>query len=182
MLITSVQGYPKLVKAFYGLVQALCQFHIKQLVELDPRSFQHILRALLEGLTSISTLQCATMSALQCVLCCSLALNVFHECCSSIDHLATYIFKYRRKDSETSHKLKQHLSQGGNFFGSALELLFQVLLFVDSANHWTIARPMLSLILIDPDVCATALSMTVFFRADLLSCRVANMSCSNLER
>eukprot|EP01094_Clydonella_sp_ATCC50884_P029368 TRINITY_DN917_c0_g1_i2.p1 TRINITY_DN917_c0_g1~~TRINITY_DN917_c0_g1_i2.p1 ORF type:complete len:1062 (-),score=321.85 TRINITY_DN917_c0_g1_i2:240-3425(-) len=127
--------YPKLVKAFYGLMQVLFQYHIGQLVDLDSASFQHILGALQEGLTSTT-------------------MDVFHECCASIDHVAAFCFKYRNKTTPASEALKHHLTQegGGKFFETTLELLFQVLLFVDSANHWALARPLLSLILVNPDV------------------------------
>lgn len=125
-------AYPKLVKAFYGLMQVLFQYHIQQLVDVDHAAFRHILSALHEGLTSTT-------------------MDVFHECCASIDHLAAYCFKYRSKDTPVSEALKRHLSEEGKFFETSLELLFQVLLFVDSANHWAIARPMLSLILVDPE-------------------------------
>ena len=48
-------------------------------------------------------------------------------------------------------RFKQQLVECPDLFTHMLSLLFQVLLFVESANRWAISRAMLPLILLHPD-------------------------------
>jgi len=124
--------YPKLVTAYYTFLQVLCQHHLKYALELDSESFGRIIHSIQEGIGNIE-------------------LAVFSESCTALDYIAEFYFKHRNKDTPVAQSLKSHIDSCRNVFANFLGLLFQVLLFVESANHWAMARPILSLILIDPD-------------------------------
>jgi len=73
----------------------------------------------------------------------------FPQCCSMVESLATFYFENRNKDDEMMQCMMRHLQTCPDMFSYFLQTLFQVLLFVPSANHWTLSGALFSLILLD---------------------------------
>lgn len=69
-----------------------------------------------------------------------------------VESLATFYYENRNKDSEMMKGLIRHLQNFPEMFNYFLQTLFQVLLFVPSANHWTLSGALFALILLDTNV------------------------------
>eukprot|EP00339_Tiarina_fusa_P003141 CAMPEP_0117076118 /NCGR_PEP_ID=MMETSP0472-20121206/53660_1 /TAXON_ID=693140 ORGANISM="Tiarina fusus, Strain LIS" /NCGR_SAMPLE_ID=MMETSP0472 /ASSEMBLY_ACC=CAM_ASM_000603 /LENGTH=115 /DNA_ID=CAMNT_0004801891 /DNA_START=229 /DNA_END=573 /DNA_ORIENTATION=+ len=66
-----------------------------------------------------------------------------------VESLATFYYENRNKESEMMSAMLRHLQGCPEMFSYFLQTLFQVLLFVPSANHWTISGALFALILLD---------------------------------
>ncbi|TNN44937.1 Exportin-7 [Liparis tanakae] len=66
--------YPKLSQSFYSLLEVLTQDHMNFIASLEPHVVMYILSSISEGLTALDTMVCT-------------------GCCSSLDHIVTYLFK-----------------------------------------------------------------------------------------
>ena len=66
-----------------------------------------------------------------------------------VESLATFYYNNRTKDSEMMQGLQRHLQTCPEMFSYFLQTLFQVLLFVPAANHWTLSGALFALILLD---------------------------------
>ncbi|KAA0703852.1 Exportin-7 [Triplophysa tibetana] len=66
--------YPKLSQSYYSLLEVLTQDHMNFIASLEPHVVMYILSSISEGLTALDTMVCT-------------------GCCSSLDHIVTYLFK-----------------------------------------------------------------------------------------
>ncbi|KAG5840585.1 hypothetical protein ANANG_G00190320 [Anguilla anguilla] len=66
--------YPKLSQSYYSLLEVLTQDHMNFIASLEPHVIMYILSSISEGLTALDTMVCT-------------------GCCSSLDHIVTYLFK-----------------------------------------------------------------------------------------
>ena len=77
--LKDVNPYPKLSKAFYGLIEILFRSHSKTAIALDTNVFMQLMTAVHDGLQSSDATLCSL-------------------CANTIDHLATFYFKFDGKD------------------------------------------------------------------------------------
>jgi len=125
-------AFPKLTKAYFAFIDTLCCNHTSTIAELETPIFIEIVHSLKEGL-------------------CSVNLGLSSQCCSAIDHIATFFFNNRRKDSSASRALMRHLTENPDLFPSILDTLVKMVLFEDWSNQYSISRPLLSLLLTHPE-------------------------------
>lgn len=74
-------------------------------------------------------------------------LTVSSHCASTIDHIATYMFLNQGKDKPTVQLIRTHMASEPDILPQLMTVLFNSLLFTSHANHWSITRPILSLML-----------------------------------
>jgi exportin-7 len=71
---------------------------------------------------------------------------VASNCASTIDHVATYMFLNHNRDKPTAQLIRQHMSSP-DLLNQLMANLFNALIFGNQANHWSVTRPILSLLL-----------------------------------
>jgi len=126
--LEEMMSFPKLAKAYYALLEVLCNNHATTIAELETPVFVQIILSLQEGLKSLDGGICS-------------------QACSALDHILTYFYHQGRKDSPASRAMARHVGEHPELFPRVLDHLLRLVLFEDCSNQWSISRPMLGLIL-----------------------------------
>ncbi|KAJ3676579.1 hypothetical protein LUZ60_003991 [Juncus effusus] len=131
--LVDILAYRKLSKAYFAYVEVLFSNHIKVILNLDTTTFMHIASSLESGLKGLDS-------------------AIASQCAAAIDHLAAFYFNNIKQadgpPSPAALNLARHVSECPNLFPEMLKSLFEIVLFEDTGNQWSLSRPMLSLILI----------------------------------
>jgi len=131
-----ILAYRKVGKAYYGLVDVLCSSQTKYIAGRDTATFSFILGSLDVGLKSLD-------------------VTVSSQCAAAADNLAGYYFKHMPgSDNPTpaAAAIADHLRARPDLLTQLLNTLFEIVLFEDCTNQWSLSRPMLGLILINEQV------------------------------
>jgi exportin-7 len=131
-----ILAYRKVGKAYYGLVDVLCSSQTKSIAGRDTATFSFIMDSLDAGLKSLD-------------------VTISSQCAAAADNLAGYYFKHMPgSDNPTpaADAIADHLRARPNLLTQLLSTLFEIVLFEDCTNQWSLSRPMLSLILINEQV------------------------------
>lgn len=123
-------------KAYYSLIEVICHNHLKAIVTADSRVFAYVAASLAAGLKSLDT----TTSS---------------QCATAIDAIAAAHFQAQPitdSSSLTAKALARHLAEMPNLLPEMLRTLFDIVLFEDCSNQWSLSRPMLSLILVNEGI------------------------------
>lgn len=126
--LEEIMAYPKVARAYYTLLESLCQYHASVITKVEHPMFVRIMQVLTEGLQSHEVWMSSSAA-------------------SSIDHLTGYRFKQTLKDSEFGRMFKAHVDQSPELFPTCLEVVFNTMVHVDCTNQWSLSRPLLGLIL-----------------------------------
>ncbi|TPX35726.1 hypothetical protein SmJEL517_g01976 [Synchytrium microbalum] len=124
--------YPKLAVAFFAFLDIFSSEQLQSLTDLPAPAFTYILRASAEGLRSLDTM-------------------ISSQACSTIDHIASYVFKQTVTGKPSNHFLVQRAQEIPSMFPHLLMKLLEVVLFEDSPNQWSLSRPLLPLILLQKE-------------------------------
>lgn len=132
MSTKDILAYKKVAKAYYAFVDVLCHNHVAALARRDDATFVSIVSSLEAGIKSLD-------------------ISISSQCASAIDNLAAYYFKHNQegmKPNETGAQIHAHLARHPDLLPRVLTTLFEVVLFEDCSNQWSLSRPMLTLILV----------------------------------
>ncbi|URE41777.1 hypothetical protein MUK42_06737 [Musa troglodytarum] len=133
--LADIFAYRKLTKAYFAFMEVLFSNHISFILNLDTNTFLNIIGSLEAGLKGLDT----GISSQQCA--------------SAVDNLATFYFNHvtigEVSASPASMNFTRHIAECPNLFTEILRTLFEIVLFEDCGNQWSLSRPMLSLILIN---------------------------------
>lgn len=136
ILPADVLAFRKVARAYFGLLEVLCGTHIRVVLCTDAATFGHIAACLEAGLKCLD-------------------VAISSQCASAIDALAGYYFN-ALPISEVSPPAAQaaarHLAAMPHLFPELLRALFEMVLFEDCSNQWSLSRPMLSLILVNESI------------------------------
>ncbi|XP_031682208.1 exportin-7-like isoform X8 [Oncorhynchus kisutch] len=129
--------YPKLSQSFYSLLEVLTQDHMNFIASLEPHVVMYILSSISEGLTALDTMVCT-------------------GCCSSLDHIATYLFKQLSRSTKkrpvamaTDERFLHIMQQHPEMIQQMLSTVLNIIIFEDCRNQWSMSRPLLGLILLN---------------------------------
>lgn len=128
-----VLSYPKLTKSYFGLVETLFHNHIEQVIDFDSQVFLKLVSSLEEGVKLED-------------------LSLSSQICASLDHLCTYFYTQAKKQSKQALILQEHLKQNLELFPRLLQQFFQLIIYEECGNQWSVSRTMLALIVINPPV------------------------------
>ncbi|AQK82960.1 ARM repeat superfamily protein [Zea mays] len=113
-------------------MEVLFNNHIKFVLNLDTNTFIHIVSSLESGLKGLDA-------------------GISSQCASAIDNLAAFYFNNITSGdsppSPASVNLARHIGECPNLFPQILKTLFEIMLFEDAGNQWSLSRPILSLIM-----------------------------------
>ncbi|KAK1884470.1 Exportin-7, partial [Dissostichus eleginoides] len=129
--------YPKLSQSFYSLLEVLTQDHMNFIASLEPHVVMYILSSISEGLTALDTMVCT-------------------GCCSSLDHIVTYLFKQLSRSTKkrptpmaTDDRFLHIMQQHPEMIQQMLSTVLNIIIFEDCRNQWSMSRPLLGLILLN---------------------------------
>ncbi|KAI3362505.1 hypothetical protein L3Q82_012795, partial [Scortum barcoo] len=132
--------YPKLSQSFYSLLEVLTQDHMNFIASLEPHVVMYILSSISEGLTALDTMVCT-------------------GCCSSLDHIVTYLFKQLSRSTKkrptpmaTDDRFLHIMQQHPEMIQQMLSTVLNIIIFEDCRNQWSMSRPLLGLILLNEKV------------------------------
>ncbi|XP_064966171.1 uncharacterized protein LOC103986231 isoform X2 [Musa acuminata AAA Group] len=135
--LSDILAYQKLTKAYFAYMEVLFGNHISFILTLDTNTFMHIIASLESGLKGLDA-------------------GISSQCASAIDNLASFYFNNitvgEMPPSPATMSLARHVVECPNLFAEILKTLFEIVLFEDCGNQWSLSRPMLSLILISEQV------------------------------
>ncbi|XAR48327.1 hypothetical protein NMG60_11031103 [Bertholletia excelsa] len=141
-LITSIPlvdilAYRKLTGAYFSFLEVLLNSHITFILNLDTVTFSYIVGSLESGLRGLDA-------------------NILSQCASAIDNLATFYFNHimvgESPATPAALNLARHVNDCPGVFPDILKTLFEIVLFEDCGNQWSLSRPMLSLILLSEEM------------------------------
>ena len=131
-----VLAFRKVGRAYFGLLEVLCASHIRSVLCTDAATFGHVAACLEAGLKCLD----AAISS---------------QCASAIDALAGYYFNalpITEASPPAAQAAARHLAAMPSLFPELLRALFEMVLFEDCSNQWSLSRPMLSLILVNESI------------------------------
>ncbi|KAI3829282.1 hypothetical protein L1987_03401 [Smallanthus sonchifolius] len=135
--LADILAYRKLTKAYYAFLEVLFNSHIVYMLNLDMNTFMHIVGSLESGLKGLDT-------------------SISTQAASAVDNLAAFYFNNitisEAPTSPAAINLAHHIAECPTLFPEILKTLFEIVLFEDCGNQWSLSRPMLSLILINEQI------------------------------
>ncbi|XP_059618203.1 ran-binding protein 16 isoform X1 [Phlebotomus argentipes] len=144
--------YPKLSQSYYVLLECLAQDHITFLATLEPRVFLYILESIADGLKALGSMKFPSNFT---------DTMVCTGCCSTLDHIVSYIFKQLANKVSTfpGKKIRREVAAQNDTFLKVMELhpeilqnilsiLLNIIIFEDCRNQFSMSRPLLGLILL----------------------------------
>jgi exportin-7 len=82
--------------------------------------------------------------------------SISSQCAIAVDNLASYYFNNitmgEAPTTPAAIRFAQHIADCPSLFPEILKTLFEIVLFEDCGNQWSLSRPMLSLILISEQI------------------------------
>ncbi|KAK9818400.1 hypothetical protein WJX72_012091 [[Myrmecia] bisecta] len=136
--LSDIMAYRKVAKAYFALLDVLCHNHTNVIATCDTATFAFLVSSLDTGLKSLD-------------------VSISSQCAAAVDNLAGYYFKnvagaLNDTSSPAAQAIGEHLRQRPELFPQLLTSLFEIVLFEDCSNQWSLSRPMLSLILINEQI------------------------------
>ncbi|XP_068659491.1 uncharacterized protein [Aristolochia californica] len=135
--LADILAFRKLTKAYFAFLEVLFNTHITFILNLDTSTFMHIVGSLESGLKGLD-------------------VNISSQCASAVDSLAAFYFNNitlgEAPNSPAAINLARHIVDCPSLFPEILKTLFEIVLFEDCGNQWSLSRPMLSLILINEQI------------------------------
>ncbi|KAL7120322.1 hypothetical protein ACP275_02G115800 [Erythranthe tilingii] len=132
--LADILAYRKLTKAYFALVEVLFNSHLVFVLSFGTHTFMHIVGSLESGLKGLDA-------------------GISSQCASAIDNLAAFYFNKitmgEAPSSPAAVNLARHIAECPAVLPEILKTLFEIVLFEDCSNQWSLSRPMLSLILIN---------------------------------
>lgn len=139
-----VLAYRKVAKAYFSLLETLCISHLTVILQLDTMTFVQIVQSLEAGLKSLD-------------------VAISSQSAAAIDSIATFHYdaaalaaengadpeQQDAKRAAAARQLAVHVGASPDLFPKILRTLFEIILFEDCTNQWSLSRPMLSLILMN---------------------------------
>lgn len=139
MPLSDILSYRSVSKAYFGLLDVLCHNHTGTVAQQDLNTFAFLLTSLEHGLKSLD-------------------VSISSSCASAVDNLAAFYFKnvIVGPDGPTpvpgAQAMVEHLRHQPALLPEILKTLFELVLFEECSNQWSLSRPMLSLILINENI------------------------------
>ncbi|KAK4414267.1 Exportin-7 [Sesamum alatum] len=132
--LADILAYRKLTRAYFAFLEVLFNSHLVFVLSLDTHTFMHIVGSLESGLKGLDA-------------------GISSQCASAIDNLAAFYFNNitmgEAPTTAPAVNLARHIAECPAVLPEILKTLFEIVLFEDCSNQWSLSRPMLSLILIN---------------------------------
>ncbi|KAG2485018.1 hypothetical protein HYH03_016221 [Edaphochlamys debaryana] len=153
--LADLLAFRKLAKAYFALMEVLAAGHAGVLAAQDTRTFVFLMSSLELGLKSLD-------------------VSISSSCASAVDNLASFFWRHvasaaaghpegaavgltggpggmgaAASPPHGAQQMAQHIAQHPTLFPELLKTLFEIVLFEECSNQWSLSRPMLALVLIN---------------------------------
>lgn len=128
-------AYPKLCKSYYALMVALTRDHLRYIHDLDRMFFNFFCGSILQGIKSVDVQVCT-------------------QCCNSLDYLLSYIIVglSKSKHDPVAYGLSDQIQANLDFLSQTLMYLLNLIMYEECKNQWSVSRPLLGLIILQPQI------------------------------
>ncbi|KAK9862581.1 hypothetical protein WJX84_002726 [Apatococcus fuscideae] len=138
MPLNDILSYRKVARSYFGLLDVLAHNHTSVLAQTDIHTFSSILISLDSGLRNLEP-------------------SISSQCATAVENLAASYLKNSQAfgaevTSPAAQAIGQHLQQRPELLPQLMTTLFEIVLFDDCSNQWSLSRPMLALILINEPI------------------------------
>jgi len=176
--VGDLHGYKKLSRAHYSLLEQLCHSHPSSIINTDVETFSHLFRSLEMGLRSLEvsiSSQCASALDSLAAFCFNANSSMVQsqQAAAAAAQQAAAIAQANAgsaeaaaaaaaaangslgigmpsaRDAEAAQLMAKHLRMNPQLVHDALKALYEIVLFEECSNQWSLSRPMLSLALLD---------------------------------
>ncbi|GAX79235.1 hypothetical protein CEUSTIGMA_g6675.t1 [Chlamydomonas eustigma] len=136
--MSDILAFRKVSRAYFSLMEVLSHSHTNIVASQDQSTFTFILTSLELGLKSTD-------------------VAISTSCASAVDDLAGYYFKNLIQGVDgpvpaPAQRMADHSRAVPHLFPELLRTLFEIVLFEECSNQWSLSRPMLSLILVNEQI------------------------------
>ncbi|RDX91388.1 Exportin-7-B, partial [Mucuna pruriens] len=135
--LTDIFAFRKVAAAYFAFLETLFNSHLSFVLNLDKATFMLVVGSLESGLKDLSE-------------------KISSQCAYAIDHLATFYFTHvtigESVTSPAALNVAGLISDCAELFSRILRTLFEVVIFEDRGNQWTLSRSILSMILISEEM------------------------------
>ncbi|XP_020224285.1 exportin-7-A [Cajanus cajan] len=135
--LTDILAFRKVAAAYFAFLETLFCSHLSFVLSLDKTAFMLVVGSLESGLKDLSE-------------------KISSQCAYAIDHLATFYFTQvtvgESVTSPATLNVAGLISDCAELFSRILRTLFEVVIFEDRGNQWTLSRAILSMILISEEM------------------------------
>ncbi|CAG8489054.1 27229_t:CDS:10 [Gigaspora margarita] len=123
--IEDILAYPKFSRALFDWLDTFTNEYMMALPNMDSDVFLYIMRSLAEAPCS--------------------------SACNAIDHICTFVVQQSAMQKPKQHWLLVYLNEFSTVLPTLFVANFNVVLFEDRQNQWSLSRPLLCLILLNQD-------------------------------
>jgi exportin-7 len=121
-------SYPKFALAVMIFLHLITRSHMDYFLNLPQNAFMQMMSLLSDGLDSLN-------------------LEKANQAAFAFDFLATYYIKNYKKETIPAQRLRSYISSTPRFFQTMFLSLFQILVWGEALNQFTLARPLLPFLL-----------------------------------
>lgn len=132
--LNDILEHPKVVSQFMAVIHGICRSHINELIKLTDDEFLLIIQSISEGIDSLS-------------------MTIADQAARSLDYLATAYVRNYKKNTPLGNGLREKImiasesSGDEGIFSMLMKILFQILMFSENGNKYSLAKPVLPVIL-----------------------------------
>lgn len=135
--LADIFAFRKVAAAYFAFLETLLCSHLSFVLSLDKTAFVLVVGSLESGLKDLSE-------------------KISSQCAYAIDYFATFYFTHvtvgESVTSPAGHNVAGLISDCAELFSRILRTLFEVIIFEDRGNQWTLSRAILSMILISEEM------------------------------
>lgn len=135
--LADIFAFRKVAAAYFAFLETLLCSHLSFVLSLDKTAFMLLVGSLESGLKDLSE-------------------KISSQCAYAIDYFATFYFTHvtvgESVTSPAGHNVAGLISDCAELFSRILRTLFEVVIFEDRGNQWTLSRAILSMILISEEM------------------------------
>ncbi|KOM34306.1 hypothetical protein LR48_Vigan02g045600 [Vigna angularis] len=161
--LADIFAYRKVAAAYFAFLDSLFSCHLSFVLSLDKTTFMLVVGSLESGLKDLSdkissqdkTTFMLVVGSLESGLK-DLSDKISSQCAYAIDNLATFYFTHvivgELTTSPSALNVSGLISDCAELFSRILRTLFEVVIFEDRGNQWTLSRAILSIMLISEEM------------------------------
>ncbi|CAH9096207.1 unnamed protein product [Cuscuta europaea] len=135
--LADIIAYRKLTRAYFAFLEVLFNSNIGYVLNLDTKTFMLIVGLLEAGLKALDD-------------------GILTQCTSAFDNLASFYFNNitmeEAPNSPAAISFARHIAESPSLFPQILKTFFEIVLFEENGNQWSLSRPMLGLMLITQQI------------------------------
>lgn len=144
-----MQAFKKISQNYFHLIEVLFRNHMDMMTELDTPVFLSLISSMLDGLSDFGKERLWPLTLFVRLSSAAVDTRLSSLAATAIDNFASYMYLSSKKSqpSDAFARLQAHMRESVDLLPQMLAMLLNLILFENVTNHWSLSRPVLSLIL-----------------------------------